>query len=214
MKKIIIFLLVIFTMSLSAIFFQSCEDDEKNITNADLLVSSSEFQALTAEIQKNRNEIRKNYLKLSKEQRQEFRKINSEISKGEASSEELDVLTKKLSSIIKIDYKKRIENIANLASKAYKDQKISTKDFLIAMEKNKIKNENLTVRIKTRSESDDPQLDYELCCLECDSELEADFYVCRYLHEGDYEGYNNCCLIAGAKANNCNADCMTHLEPR
>lgn len=206
MKKAIVILTVFFV----SVLFQSCDyseymDKDYNMTEADVLVASSEFVALTNETTEFSKEIRSNYLKLSIEQRREFLEINGEILKGKANDEELKLLWDKLSSIIKIDYDLKTSKINELAAVAYQNRKVSTRELLIAMEKRSINNQ--ITRLKTRAESGDS---YQNCLDGCQKKYLANLDACyeKYGRGDDSPERNRCVMYAGAYLNDCNAGCI------
>lgn len=178
------------------------------MTEADVLVASPEFQNLSAEVSVFSKEIKNNYVKLSKKQRREFLKINKEIRKGKASGAELKALWDQLSSIISIDYQLRTDKITVLATMVFQKHNVSTRQFLIAMEKRDIKNNTSISRLKTRAESEDA---YQDCLKGCDMKYIADLEACYEKHgRGDDSPERNTCVMdAGAYLNDCNAECLS-----
>jgi len=162
MKNLIIYIIV----SLSCFLpFYSCDNtfDEKtydNLTDADLLVNSPEFEAYEQALKTDRRMMRKTLKKLSTLQKIQYFEALSDLKEAKDIST-FDSICQELTNILGIDFYKRIERIATTKNIFLLDENIPSTEILKAIQR---KNASLSRSINSSEDEEE----YDNCVYYCD----------------------------------------------
>lgn len=142
-------------------------------TRADSLIATPAYQRYSQAVKKLGTEIRQKYSALPDSKKQEFKNKLAEIQRNDKSNlSKLQTLTDEAGEIIGINYDKEINTIKKLAHDVFRGRAISRKELIIALKKNKLKN-NQTPSARNIDR------DYAIfrCQTECEMTYEVDIIV-------------------------------------
>jgi hypothetical protein len=167
MKKLFFALSTVILISISVLFIQSCSNDDNYEADPKLksLATSTEYQNFNKEMLAFGKMMKSKYAKLSKADKNKTLDILEKLQETTISENERDLLYTELNSLIKIDFKKQVNNMQSKAAElsAYNSSNdISKEELIVFMKKNSHGANSAFPKLKNGSEED-----MEICIAEC-----------------------------------------------
>lgn len=138
-------------MFILSLLFIGCytdhETQEVTLTEADLFVSSTEYQKFSSEVNNFSHKIYERLSTLSDEEREKLDKISTAIKSSKKSDETL-TLIKELQELMGIDYIAHSQKMQELSKNLFKNQKFTSEEFTKAIRKHQFLNKT-TFQTKT-----------------------------------------------------------------